>query len=90
MFDRIAKQKLNVILMVDTSTSMRGKRIDQVNNALKDIQKHLIELQDDNSNVDFYLTVITFGTTADFLNNDKDRQFIIDKVKDAIAQLGGQ
>ena len=76
MFDRIAKQKLNVILMVDTSTSMRGKRIDQVNNALKDIQKHLIELQDDNSNVDFYLTVITFGTTADFLNNDKEKNIL--------------
>ena len=76
MFDRIAKQKLNVILMVDTSTSMRGKRIDQVNNALKDIQKHLIELQDDNSNVDFYLTVITFGTAADFLNNDKEKNIL--------------
>ena len=76
MFDRIAKQKLNVILMVDTSTSMRGKRIDQVNNALKDIQKHLIELQDDNSNVDFYLTVITFGTTAEFLNNDKEKNIL--------------
>ena len=34
MNDRIAKQKLNVILMVDCSTSMRGERIEQVNNAL--------------------------------------------------------
>ena len=76
MFDRIAKQKLNVILMVDTSTSMRGKRIDQVNNALKDIQKHLIELQDDNSNVDFYLTVITFGPAAEFLNHDKEKNIL--------------
>ena len=30
------------------------------------------------------------NSNLDFLNNDKDRQFIIDKVKDAIAQLGGQ
>ena len=30
------------------------------------------------------------NSNLDFLNNDKDRQFIIDKVKDAMAKLGGQ
>lgn len=71
MFDRIAKQRLNVIMLVDCSTSMRGKRIEQVNKALKDIQKHLIELQGENTNVDFYISVITFSTTAEFLNQEK-------------------
>ncbi|MBQ3423465.1 MAG: deoxynucleoside kinase [Romboutsia sp.] len=30
------------------------------------------------------------NSNLDFLNNDEDRQFIIDKVKDAMAKLGGQ
>ena len=64
MNDRISKQKLNLILLVDTSTSMRGKRIGQVNSAIRDVRKYLTELEGENSNVDFYLTVITFSTAA--------------------------
>lgn len=71
MNDRIAKQRLNVILLVDCSTSMRGERISQVNNALYDIKKHLTAMQDENSNVDFYITVITYSSDAEYLNGDK-------------------
>lgn len=71
MEDRIAKQKLNVIVLVDCSKSMQGERIAQVNNALRDIKTHLIDLQGENSNVDFYMTVITFSTEAYFLNGDR-------------------
>ena len=53
MEDKIAKQKLNVIVLVDCSKSMQGERITQVNNALRDIKTHLIDLQGENSNVDF-------------------------------------
>lgn len=74
MVDRISKQKLNVIIMVDASTSMRGERIRQVNNAIRDIKKHLTELESENSTVDFYLTVITFSTEAKFLGNDKEKK----------------
>lgn len=70
MTDRIAKQRLNVILLVDCSTSMRGERIAQVNSALGDIKKHLTEMQYENANVDFYVTVITYSTEARLLNND--------------------
>ncbi len=70
MKDRIAKQRLNVIMLVDCSTSMRGERIKQVNNALRDIKTHLSEMQDENTNVDFYLTVITYSTDAFLLNGD--------------------
>ncbi len=73
MNDRIAKQKLNVVLLIDTSTSMRGRRIDEVNSALRDIKKYLTELQLGNSNVDFYITVITFGTSSEFLNGDMEK-----------------
>ena len=34
MIERIAKQKINVILVVDTSKSMQGKRIEQVNSSI--------------------------------------------------------
>ena len=71
MEDKIAKQKLNVIVLVDCSKSMQGERITQVNNALRDIKTHLIDLQGENSNVDFYMTVITFSTEAYFLNGDR-------------------
>ena len=86
MFDRIAKQKLNVILLIDCSTSMRGKRIEQVNNALKDIKKHLVDLQGENSNVDFYITAITFSTTAEYLNNDREKNIEVFDFKDITAK----
>ena len=70
MVDKIAKQRLNVFMLVDCSTSMRGERISQVNNALRDIKRHLSEMQDENANVDFYVTVITYSTDARLLNND--------------------
>lgn len=70
MEDKIAKQRLNVIMLVDCSTSMRGERISQVNNALRDIKSHLSEMQDENANVDFFLTVITYSTDAFLLNRD--------------------
>lgn len=69
--DRIAKQRFNMIMIVDCSTSMRGARMSQVNGALRDVKKYLTELQDENANVDFYLTVITYSTEAFFLNGDK-------------------
>ena len=71
MEDKIAKQKLNVIVLVDCSKSMQGERITQVNNALRDIKTHLIDMQGENSNVDFYMTVITFSTEAFYLNGDR-------------------
>lgn len=71
MEDKIAKQKLNVIVLVDCSKSMQGERIAQVNSALRDVKAHLLNLQDENSNVDFYMTVITFSTDAYFLNNER-------------------
>lgn len=71
MNDTIAKQRLNVIIMVDCSTSMRGERIAQVNGALRDIKRHLSDMQYENANVDFYITVITFSTDARLLNGDR-------------------
>lgn len=69
--DRIAKERLNVILLVDTSKSMEGNRIKQVNEAVLDIKKYLKDLQVENSNVDFYITVISFSNFANFYDNQK-------------------
>ena len=69
MTDAIQKEKLNIILLVDTSKSMAGKRIEQVNQAILDIKKYLINLQDENTNVDFYLTLIPFESYSYFYNN---------------------
>ena len=72
--DRIAKQQLNVIILVDTSKSMQGERISQVNKALRDIRDHLVEMQYDNTNVSFAITVIPFSNDASFLNNDRSKE----------------
>ena len=55
----IAKQRLNIILLVDTSTSMKGSRIEQVNQAVSEIKGYLSDMEDENTNVDFYITLIS-------------------------------
>ena len=72
--DKIAKQRLNVVILVDCSKSMQGERIKQVNSALRDIKTHLVEMQNENTNVDFHITVITFSTDAYFLNGDRSKE----------------
>ena len=72
--DKIAKQRLNVVILVDCSKSMQGERIAQVNSALRDIKTHLVDMQNENANVDFYITVITFSTDAYFLNGDRSKE----------------
>ena len=67
--DRIAKERMNVILLVDASKSMQGRRMKQVDDAIMDIKNYLVNLQDENSNVDFYMTIIPFSTEASFYDN---------------------
>lgn len=69
--DGIAKQKLHIMLLVDTSRSMQGERIGQVNTAIADIHKYLVDLQGENTNVDFYMSVLTFANEARFLEGYK-------------------
>ena len=72
--DRIAKQRLNLVVLVDCSKSMQGERIAQVNSALRDIKTHLVDMQNENANVDFHITVITFSNDAFFLNGDRSKE----------------
>lgn len=65
--DGIAKQKLHVMMIVDTSRSMQGERIEQVNSAIADIHKYLVDLQGENTNVDFYISIMTFSNKAEFV-----------------------
>ena len=70
MLERIAKQKINVILVVDTSKSMQGKRIEQVNSSIKEIKDYLIDLEDENQEkVD--LSKVESGTKI-IVNDDDD------------------
>lgn len=85
--DRIAKEQLNVILLVDASKSMQGKRMKQVDQAIADIKNYLIDLENENSNVDFYITIIPFSTDAYFYNNEK--QISISKFNYQGIKAGG-
>ena len=69
--DGIAKQKLHVIMVVDTSRSMRGARIGQVNSAISDVHKYLVDLQSEIAHVDFYISILTFANGAEFLTGYK-------------------
>lgn len=86
--DRLAKQKFNIFLIVDTSSSMRGSRINQVNQAISDISNHLKDMQFDNTNVDFYLSILTFSTEANWHMGQKE--FKIDEFKFDEIKAKGQ
>lgn len=87
MKDRIAKERLNIILLVDASKSMSGKRIEQVDSAICDIKKYLVDLQSENTNVDFYMTIIPFSNNACFYNNKE--MINIDQFKYDGIKTGG-
>lgn len=70
MEECIKKQKLDIILLVDASKSMGGPRITQVDQAIHEIKSFLIDLQSESSNVDFYISIIPFSTTAEFYNGE--------------------
>lgn len=70
--EKLVKQKFNIFLLIDVSRSMCGSRITQVNQAIKDIAISLKEMQEDNTSVDFYISILTFGTTANWHNNKKE------------------
>ena len=80
----MAKQKFNIILLVDASRSMQGTRIEQVNQAISDISNYLKEMQVENSNVDFYISILNFSTNATWHQNKKEfdiNNFKYDKIK---------
>lgn len=83
--ETLAKQRLHVILIVDVSSSMRGKRISQVNGAMEDIRKYLVDLQYENVNVDFYLSVLAFGTEVEWVFKNKNAE----KLKLQAIRAGG-
>lgn len=85
--DRLAKQKFNIILIVDTSTSMNGSRIEQVNKAISDINLYLKDLQNENSNVDFYISILTFSTEA-YWHGGKNEYSINDFIFEPIKAKG--
>ncbi|MCR5490878.1 MAG: VWA domain-containing protein [Bacilli bacterium] len=85
--ERIAKQRLNIMLLVDASKSMQGKRIKQVDQAISDIQVYLKDLQAENSNVDFYITIIPFNNDGFFYGNAQSTN--IDDLKYDGIKCGG-
>ena len=73
--DRMAKQKFNILLLVDTSRSMQGKRIERVNQAIHDISGYLKDMQTENTNVDFYISILTFFTIK--VNETKQKKAML-------------
>lgn len=90
--DVIAKQTMNIILLIDKSGSMRGKKMKQVNAAIKEIIIYLKELQKENTNVNFDISLMTFGSQAEWINSNPinvDNYIFQDIVSEGTTNLHG-
>ena len=56
------KHRFDIIYVIDTSASMRGEKIESVNNAMHELERLLKEEAANNyDNVHIYIRIITFG-----------------------------
>ena len=60
----IARQKLNIVFVIDSSGSMSGERIGAVNNSIRDIMSIMPEIQEDTSDAEIKISALTFSDDA--------------------------
>jgi len=80
MSDGMVREKLNIYYLLDTSGSMNGARIEQLNTCMQELQPALEEAGIDN-NVDIIVRAIEFGNNskAKWHEGDKTKGTPIDK-----------
>ncbi|MCQ2372697.1 MAG: VWA domain-containing protein [Phascolarctobacterium sp.] len=65
----LTTENLNLIMLIDRSGSMEGERIDQVNQALAEMKRSLIQIADE-ENVSIKVRVITFSDNPEWIVGD--------------------
>jgi uncharacterized protein YegL len=78
-------RSLPIVLLLDVSGSMRGGKIDSLNQAVRDM---VDDFKDESSEVDFVIAVITFGASITCLYNPSYKKVAEIQWDDLVA--GGQ
>ncbi len=63
----VARRTMTIFFLIDVSWSMRGYKIDTVNQALAETIPLIQEISAENADAEIMIAILTYGTTADWL-----------------------
>jgi uncharacterized protein YegL len=66
----ITKRTMVLFFLIDTSGSMAGKKIGEVNYAISEVLPEIRRLSDDNADAEIKIAVLTFSTGAEWVYNN--------------------
>lgn len=68
--DGVARQELNLLFVIDNSTSMEGEKIGAVNNAIRDVMSIMPEIQEDTSDAVIKISALKFSENAKWIYSE--------------------
>ena len=68
--EKLNKQQLNIMFIIDQSGSMEGSSISAVNHAIRDIISIIPDIESDTADVDILLNVLLFSDGAHWLSQE--------------------
>ena len=87
----IARRKMILFFLIDTSGSMSGKKIQSVNDAIENVLPIIGELSDENPDAEINIAAMKFSTGVDWVYNEpkEAKDFIWQPVNpEALTSLG--
>lgn len=87
----IARRKMILFFLIDTSASMSGKKIQSVNDAIENVLPIIGEISDENPDAEINIAAMKFSTGADWVYNEpkEAKDFIWQTVSpEALTSLG--
>ena len=87
----IARRKLILFFLIDTSGSMSGKKIQSVNDAIENVLPIIGEISDENPDAEINIAAMKFSTGVDWVYNEpkEAKDFIWQPVSpEALTSLG--
>ena len=66
----VARKTLHLLFVVDNSGSMSGERISAVNNAIRDLNSILPDIQDDTADANIMVSALTFAEDAKWVHSE--------------------
>ena len=89
--DSIARRKMILFFLIDTSGSMSGKKIQSVNDAIENVLPIIGEISDENPDAEINIAAMKFSTGVDWVYNEpkEAKDFIWQPVSpEALTSLG--
>lgn len=87
----IARRKMILFFLIDTSGSMSGKKIQSVNDAIENVLPIIGEMSDENPDAEINIAAMKFSTGVDWVYNEpkEAKDFIWQPVRpEALTSLG--